>query len=170
MFIKDKLTISILIILIVVILFTIAIYADNNKIVVGEPAPDFTLNDLNDDSISLLQFKGKYVIINFWSIYCQGCTEELPVLEDFNSEKGENIVLLTINLDEEEREVREYLNKNNYSEFMVLFDKTKKVMKQYNLKRIPMFYFINPDGIIKGLWEGSIEKGELDKKIEKLFE
>ena len=64
---------------------------------VGAKAPDFTLPDLNGQSVSLSDFEGQPVFINFWGINCTYCREEMPHLQATSEERQGELVMLNIN-------------------------------------------------------------------------
>src|SRR5690606_32548559 len=69
-------------------------------IAVGKLAPDFTLADLEGKEVSLSDFRGKYVLINFWATWCQYCDLEMPDLDRLYKE-NEDLVVLAVNVQEE---------------------------------------------------------------------
>jgi thiol-disulfide isomerase/thioredoxin len=108
-----------ILILVVVVVATLAVYfADKATRVhtnaagrsitpkVGEPAPDFSAKDLNDQSVKLSDYKGKVVLINFWATWCDPCREEIPwliALQNKYSPKG--FTVLGLAMDEEGKPV-----------------------------------------------------------------
>ncbi len=117
---------------------------------VGDLAPDFTLLDLDGNTVSLQDFKGeKVVYLNFWATWCPPCRMEMPDLDKLYQEnKSDDFVVLAINLGESEKLVKEFIEENGYS-FPVLLDKSQKVGIAYNTFSIPTSVVIDKEGIIR---------------------
>lgn len=117
---------------------------------IGEPAPDFTLKDLNGDTVSLKDFKGeKAVFLNFWASWCPPCREEMPDLDKLYQEsKDDDFTVLAVNVGESEKIVKEFIEENGYS-LPVLLDKTQEVGIAYNTFSIPTSVVVDKEGIIR---------------------
>ncbi|WP_175989347.1 peroxiredoxin [Bacillus sp. Marseille-Q1617] len=121
---------------------------------VGDKAIDFKLPALSGDDVTLSQFKGKKVIINFWATWCPPCKEEMPVMEEFYKKNGEQIEVLAINIDPQYN-VKEYQESIGLS-FPILLDKDDKINKAYDILTVPTTYVINEQGIITHKQIGAI--------------
>ncbi len=78
--------------------------------VVGNPAPDFTLADLDGNQVSLSDFRGKTVFINFWATWCPACREEMPEIEAlYQQYKDKGVVVLGVDILETEGEVHQFV-------------------------------------------------------------
>jgi thiol-disulfide isomerase/thioredoxin len=121
----------------------------------GNPAPDFQLQDIEGQTVTLSSLRDSPVILNFWASWCAPCEHEMPFLqqiyEDWHS-KG--VILLTINLRETHSVVTQYMQSNGLS-FPVLFDTDGSVGLDYNVTGIPTTFFIDKDGIIQARKLGS---------------
>ncbi|MFQ3543227.1 TlpA disulfide reductase family protein [Halobacillus rhizosphaerae] len=117
----------------------------------GEKAPDFTLETLNGDSITLDDLKGKKVFLNFWATWCPPCQEEMPELETFYQDFGDEVEIVAVNATGSEKgvaEVNKYMKEHHYH-FPVVLDKELKVNDLYQALTIPTTYFIGTDGRIQ---------------------
>jgi thiol-disulfide isomerase/thioredoxin len=114
----------------------------------GELAPDFTLESLNGDKISLSDYRGKYVLVNFWATWCGFCDMEMPDLQKFNNE-NEDLVVLAVNVMEEKKNVQDYIEKGGY-DFDVVLDSDGAVTGTYLVSGFPTSYFIDKGGILLG--------------------
>lgn len=121
---------------------------------VGDKAIDFKLSDLSGKAVTLSQFKGKKVIINFWATWCPPCKEEMPVMEEFYKNNRENIEVLAINIDPQYN-VEEYKESMGLT-FPILLDKDDKINKAYDILTVPTTYVINEQGIITHKQIGAI--------------
>ncbi|NWF52900.1 MAG: TlpA family protein disulfide reductase [Nitrospirae bacterium] len=134
---------------------------------IGFLAPDFTLNDLYGMKIALSQFKGKVVILNFWSIWCGPCLAEMPSLNRLYLEfKDKGLVVLAIAEDPAEKPLRAYVKDKGLA-FPVLMDKDRKVYFKYALFGIPVSFLIDKKGVIveKFIGESDWVSHQMKEKI-----
>jgi len=117
-------------------------------IAVGKLAPDFTLMDLEGKKVSLSDFRGKYVLINFWYTGCKYCDIEMPDLQRLY-EENEDLVVLAVNVMEEKEVVEKYIIQGGYS-FPVLLDEKGYVSITYLVSGFPTSYFVDKEGILLG--------------------
>ncbi|WP_417885776.1 redoxin domain-containing protein [Zunongwangia sp.] len=129
---------------------------------INEEAFDFTLKDLDGSEVSLADFKGKTVILDFWATWCGPCKMSFPGMQMAVEEFKDNpdVVFLFIDTwetqapDVRTKEVTEFINKNDY-DFHVLMDekiedsKAFKVVGDYGVSGIPTKFVVGPDGNIK---------------------
>ncbi|WP_181348560.1 TlpA disulfide reductase family protein [Thalassobacillus sp. CUG 92003] len=118
---------------------------------VGSEAPDFELKNKEGERVKLSDFQGKKIFLNFWASWCAPCREEMPELEKFEQDYGEEVVVLTVNAtgDElQEGDARDYLATEGFS-FRVLFDPQLEATNMYNIIAYPTTYFIGTDGTIQ---------------------
>lgn len=109
-------------------------------------APDFNLMDMDGNSFSLTQYRGKPVIINFWATWCPPCREELPSMNRaWHKIKNDNIAMIAINVGEDEDTIFSFMA--NYPiDFLVLLDQSAKTIKQWPIKGLPTTFVVDPDG------------------------
>jgi len=115
---------------------------------IGKPAPDFTLLDLNGQEVSLSDFKGKYVLINFWATWCKYCDIEMPDLQRLYDE-NEDLVVLAVNVQEDKGVVDSYIRHEGY-DFPVLLDTEGRVAINYLVSSFPTSYFVDKEGLLLG--------------------
>lgn len=122
----------------------------------GSAAPDFTLHDLDGNEISLSQFRGKKVILNFWASWCTPCKIELPHLQatwDKYKESGDVVLLTVAGSQSDEAAIRSYVKDNNYN-FTVCLDSDDSTFNRYEIVSIPKTYFLDKGGVIRRLQQG----------------
>jgi peroxiredoxin len=113
-------------------------------------APDFTFPDMNNKKVSISNFKGKVVLLNFWATWCGPCIEEMPSLESLYHElKGDDFALLAVNLREKKKPVRQFLKKNKLT-LPVLLDTHGQAMSSYGVWSIPATYIVDKKGYLVG--------------------
>jgi len=113
----------------------------------GKPAPNFTIKRLDKEGIvSLEQFKGRPVVINFWATWCGPCKYEQPVL-DLASETYKDVAFIGIVFEDTEANTRRYLQETG-TPYIHLYDPKSTVAVDYGVSGVPETYFINRQGII----------------------
>ena len=144
--------------------------SSSSAVVVGKPAPDFQLLDLDGQTISLSDLKGKPVLLNFWASWCGPCRSEMAYLQEIYEERsGEGLVLLAINIGESSSQVQEFLQKRNLS-LPVLLDTQNRVAEQYGVQFLPTTFFIDKDGIIQDKIVGAFtNKTQIETRLNKIM-
>tara|TARA_A100001515_G_scaffold132335_1_gene120703 strand:+ start:59 stop:571 length:513 start_codon:yes stop_codon:yes gene_type:complete len=138
-------------------------------------APDFTLRDTKGKKVSLADYKGRVVLINFWATWCAPCIYEIPHLEKIYKEmKGEGVVVLGINLDEP-RNISgiKPLAKKLGITYPVLLDSNKSVASLYNPDIVlPFNVIISPKGEVYAYFAGYYPgmENEVKKAIEEAID
>lgn len=121
---------------------------------VGQAAPNFTLTDLNGKAVSLAQFKGHPVLINFWSTTCLPCRTETPLLEQtYNARQQDGLVILGVAQADPTDSVAKF-GKDYALTYTLLPDTTQKVTKQYGVTGLPVSYFVDTTGVIRTAHNG----------------
>ncbi len=123
-------------------------------------APDFTLQDTSGKTHTLSDYRGRPVIINFWTTWCPPCREELPSMNRaWHMIEKEGIAMLAINMGEDEDTI--FIFSADYpTDFPVLMDRSGEVIEQWPVKGLPTTYVIAPDGTIAYRAIGSREWDE----------
>ena len=115
-----------------------------------EEAEDFTLKTLKGETVSLKDYRGRLIFLNFWATWCGPCRAEMPSMQRLWEEfKEEDFVILAINIQEESKLVSSFVNERGLS-FPVLLDEKGKVARSYGIRGIPTTFFLNPEGEIIG--------------------
>lgn len=118
---------------------------------VGQQAPDFTIPGLDGKPVKLTDYKGKYVLIDFWASWCSPCRQENPnVVKAYNTYKDKNFTILGISLDKDAAAWKkaiaaDHLTWNHAGE---LKDFEGDVVRKYQIEAIPASFLLDPDGKI----------------------
>lgn len=143
--------------------------ASSNNTSQANKAIDFTLYDLDGNKISLNDFRGKSVYLNFWATWCPPCRKEMPAMEKIYQEyKDKGLVVLTIDIGEDKETVKKFIKDNNFN-FEVLLDSDQSVADKYSITSIPVSYFIDKDGNINDKRVGALQEDEMRSYIKKLM-
>ena len=101
-----------------------------------EAAPNFILKDLDGAEVSLSDYQGKFLMVNFWATWCQYCDEEMPDLMAFQEKHKEEMTVLAINVGEDEKTVKAYMAKKKLN-LKVLMDTDNKVAESFAVSAFP---------------------------------
>ena len=120
---------------------------------VGEIAPDFTQNDPNDKPVSLSDFRGKVVLVDFWASWCGPCRKENPnVVEAYNKFKNKGFTVLGVSLDrptDKDKWLKAIEDdKLTWTHVSDLKYWDNEVARQYGIRSIPSSLLIGKDGKI----------------------
>jgi peroxiredoxin len=118
-------------------------------------APNFELKDPAGKPLSLKDFRGKVVFLNFWATWCPPCIEEMPAMEKLHQElEKDGLVMLAVNFQEGPERVKEFFTQHNLT-FTPLLDRDGKVTEQYQAWGLPVSVVINKRGQIAARATGS---------------
>ena len=130
-------------------------------------APDFTVLDMDGNTVRLSDFLDKPVVLNFWASWCPPCKEEMPDFNEVYGEVGEEIAFMMVDLVDGQRETIEtgtqYITEKGFT-FPVYFDTEQEAASEYGILLIPTTIFIDKDGrIVTGI-QGPIDTETLKKR------
>ncbi len=120
----------------------------------GSPAPGFTLDAKSGQKVSLDQYKGQVVMINFWASWCGPCRQEMPLLENIYKKYGKlGFTMLGVNVEPDSKLADEWLKATPVS-FPILYDRDSKVSKLYDVAGMPSTVIIARKGQVRMLHRG----------------
>lgn len=116
---------------------------------IGAPAPGFSLVDLNGTIVTLEQFKGKVVFLNFWAPWCVPCRDELPELDKlYKQYNRQGFEVVGISMEPSEAGIRKFMQKVPIT-FPILIDKSSSVDNAYGVTSLPTGFLVGRDGLIR---------------------
>jgi thiol-disulfide isomerase/thioredoxin len=120
------------------------------------PAPGFTLSARGGKTISLDQYRGQVVMINFWATWCGPCRQEMPLLEDiYKKYKPMGFTMLAVNVEPDTKAAEAWLGKlSKPVTFPVAFDVDSKVSKMYKVAGMPSTVFVDRKGNVRVMHKG----------------
>ncbi|MCD6326366.1 TlpA family protein disulfide reductase [bacterium] len=129
----------------------------------NKKAPDFTLKDAKTGKmVSMSDFKGKVVLVDFWATWCVPCKKAMTFYEKLYRKKyKEGFVVLAISIDKSEKKLNRFLKRRPVS-FYILHDPGKLAAKKYGAFRVPTTVLIDRNGVIQNKYFGG---GATMKKI-----
>lgn len=135
------------------------------------PAPDFTMTDADGATLTLADFKGKPVLLNFWASWCGPCASEMPDIQSAWEEHGNDVEFVIVNMTdmngETEQSAKAFLAENNYT-FPCYFDANNSAATAFGVSSIPQTYLINAEGNIIGAYMGAMDASVIAQGIDML--
>lgn len=145
--------------------------AEAEKTTVGETkeaviTTDFTVTDKDGNTVSLSDFFGKPIVVNFWATWCSPCTSEMPHFEEAYAEYGDEVQFLMVNVGDSYEDAYKFVKGKGYT-FPVYHDSTYSASYAYMVSSIPMTLFINESGELVTSQIGMMNKSTLVGNIKK---
>jgi cytochrome c biogenesis protein CcmG, thiol:disulfide interchange protein DsbE len=123
---------------------------------IGSNAPDFTVQD-SDHTVTLSQFRGQVVVLNFWATWCPPCVEETPSLIRMQARlKDKGVVVLAVSIDDDDAAYHKFLKQYGVN-MVTVRDEAKKASSLYGTFGWPETYVIDRNGVIRRKFIGPVE-------------
>jgi peroxiredoxin len=128
---------------------------------IGSAAPNFTVRD-SARTITLSQFRGQVVVLNFWATWCPPCIEEMPSLVEMQQEmKSKGVTVLAVSVDADGSSYRRFLKDHNVN-LLSVRDADQKSNNLYGTFKFPETYIIDRNGIMRRKFIGAVDWTEPD--------
>jgi tetratricopeptide (TPR) repeat protein/outer membrane lipoprotein-sorting protein len=122
---------------------------DAREALLGRPAPDFKLRDLGGDELQLSALKGKVVLLDFWATWCVPCRMAMPKLNSlFKQLNKQDVVVMGIDVNEDEKTVRDFIRKNKYEYPILVPGRGSPVIGNYEAHALPTMVLIDKNGVV----------------------
>jgi peroxiredoxin len=133
-------------------------------LVVGQPALDFQLTDLDGRTVSLLQYQGHPVLLNFWAVWCGPCKEEMPLILERYRQYQPDLIVLAVDQGDSAEDVRRYVDEAQLT-FPVLLDEASALGELYGIYAYPTTFFVDANGVIQAVEVGSMDETTIDDDL-----
>lgn len=137
---------------------------------VGRAAPDFSLITVNGmGSISLKDYRGKVLVLDFWASWCAPCQRSLPLWQEME-EASPDLRVLAVNIDDQRENALTFMRRFSL-DLTVVFDPDHEVVKSFQLEGLPTVVVIDPQGIIRSYYSGyqDAQLDSLQEEIDRLL-
>ena len=138
---------------------------------IGKPAPAFTMVDTEGKKVSLADFKGRPVVVNFWATWCGPCKLEMPWFEEFRAKyKADGVEVLGISEDDgaPKDDIAKAVKKAGVTYPILLYDAT--VSKAYGgVEYLPETYYIDKNGVVVEETHGAPSKDEMEANFRRMI-
>lgn len=170
---RTVLIVGIFIAIAVIGVLFMALGKDPQKIespLVGRTAPGFSLREIGTGApLSLEQFRGKPVVLNFWATWCGPCYEEHPILVANARRLGSQAQFIGIVFQDSEEKIQKFLNDRG-SAYPTVIDEAGKTAIAYGVGGIPETFFVKADGTIAAKYSGPLSSDLLLANLAKAMQ
>jgi peroxiredoxin len=132
----------------------------------GDKAPDFSAKDLSGQEISLKQFQGKIVLLDFWASWCPPCISELPDMKSLHEKyDGKDFVIVSVSLDTELSKCESFVKDKQLKWIQIWEGVGGEIGKKYGIIVLPATFLIGRDGVIVHTYLRAKEIGDVVKDL-----
>jgi peroxiredoxin len=137
--------------------------------IAGHPAPDFKLVSTEGKTITLSDFRGQPVILNFWATWCAPCRAEFPEFQKAATDNADRLVIIGINNTSADNvdSIPAFLDEFGVT-FPIVLDETGDTVKTYRIIGLPTTVFIDSNGVVNEIFTGPLNKAYIESKISEL--
>ncbi|MBN2241884.1 MAG: TlpA family protein disulfide reductase [Acidobacteria bacterium] len=150
---KSRQWLILFLVLFLLTIIAVQSFRSSGPVEVGKSAPDFTLKDMVGRDVSLDEYRGRIVILDFWATWCGPCRLTMPMLDEIEKEYSGEMSVLAINMQEPKGVVRDYILEEGLNS-RVLLDEDAAIGRQYGVAGIPMQYLVDREGIVRLILSG----------------
>lgn len=137
---------------------------------IGAAAPEFRLPDLTGQTASLVQYRGKVLLLDFWATWCVTCEEELPFLKRLHAAYRERgFELLAVSVDEQGRGILAPFAEKRGIPWRILLADAENV-RRYGVFGLPTKYLLDREGVVASKYVGWTDPTALEKDLQALLE
>ncbi len=121
---------------------------------IGFTAPEFTLETLDGQMLTLSDFRGQAVLVSFWATWCPSCQLEMPAIQGvYDQYRDQGFIVLAVNLQEGDAQLSAFAGQRGLT-FPILMDRDGQVFARYRVKALPSSFFVDRAGVIREVTVG----------------
>ncbi|MSQ27190.1 MAG: TlpA family protein disulfide reductase [Dehalococcoidia bacterium] len=139
------------------------------KFTAGMPAPEFTLQSLEGKPVSLSDYRGKTVLVNFWATWCPPCRSEMPDMQRLAQDHPDDLVVLAVDLQEAPDPIASFAKQFGLT-FPILLDTRGDVSQAFGVQSLPSSFFIDPQGRIASFNIGALNESAMRRRLQQVQE
>jgi peroxiredoxin len=133
------------------------------------PAPELTLTDMQDQTVSLTDYRGQWLLVNNWATWCPPCRAEMPELNAYyEAHKDDGFVLVAISSGDTKAQIADFAQEYGLS-FPMWQDPTSASLRAFRMDYLPSSFVIDPSGTVRLAWTGAVSLETLDKYVTPLL-
>lgn len=137
---------------------------------IGSKPPHWELSDRKRDSISLSDFSGKPLVMTFWTTWNTNAADQIQILDEYLSEHPEPLFqIVAINNQEDRSAVENFIRRGGY-QVKVLLDESGAVGELYEIRTLPVTYFLDAEGVVQDVFLGVLSEKLLEEKAEAIIQ
>ena len=145
---REAILAALMVVLSVVLIVRLVPYFRQYNVQAGDSAPTFNLTAEDGSGLRLEDYRGRYVLLNFWATYCVPCIEELPSLNGiYEDMRDKGLVVLGVSVDTDDQAYKTFLQAHRVA-FPVVRDPEWSVALRYGTSKIPETYLIDKEGMV----------------------
>lgn len=130
-----------------------------------KPAPEFALQDSSGKTVSLKEYRGKVVLLDFWATWCHGCKLEIPWFVEFFRKYGDKgVVVVGVSLDSDGWKVVSPFIKTAHLPYQIILG-NDAMAAQYGIQNMPDTFLIDREGRIAAVYNGLVDKQNVDDNL-----
>jgi cytochrome c biogenesis protein CcmG/thiol:disulfide interchange protein DsbE len=143
----------------------LAVMSPASASLIGSPAPEFALSDLNGNPIRLADLRGRPVIVNFWASWCGPCVEEFPLLQRaLEQHRADGLAVIGIVVQDRSEAARAFMSRMGAG-WPAVMDPDGSLADSYDLYAPPESFFVDRNGLIASRQVGQLSQADLSRQL-----
>jgi len=133
-------------------------------------APELTLTDMRDQTVSLVDYRGQWVLVNNWATWCPPCQAEMPELNAYyEAHKDDGFVLIGVSSGDTKAQITDFIQEYGLS-FPMWQDPTSASLRAFRMDYLPSSFVIDPTGTVRLAWTGAVSFETLEQYVTPLLD